>query len=139
VALFRCTGPAGGSAAPAPRDSRASAATRHDNLLAVRHERREVDELELRLPRRSAGAREGIRDTRPRLQAIETGPTHRADDVDEDLRPLRAGRARGRTRDVNGWRHVRRVRPQRRAADQRERDDPDNGRDQRTAAVLKEL
>jgi hypothetical protein len=40
---------------------------------------------------------------------------------------------------VNGRRDVRRVRPQRRAADQRERDDRDNGRDQRTAAVLKEL
>jgi hypothetical protein len=74
------------SAAPAPRDPRASAATRHDNLLAVCNERREVDELELRLPRRSAGVREGIRDTRARLQAIQTWPTHRADDVDEDLR-----------------------------------------------------
>jgi len=63
-------------------------ANRNDHLRPVCKRRSEIDQREVGAPGRSAGTRDGVRDTRPLREAVETGPPDGSDDVDDQLGPL---------------------------------------------------
>jgi hypothetical protein len=111
-------------------------AARHDDLFAVGDARSEVQELELGLAGGTAGARDGVGDPSAVRNPVEARPPHGTDDVDVELRG-RCGAARSRHAD---WRrHDRRLRPEQKAAAQREDEDEHDRCDEHTTPIQSDL
>ena len=83
MAFARLTFAPGPDAAP-PAAAPGRDTPRHDDLLAVGERRREVDERDVGLRRRAAGAGHRVGHARSLRQAVEPSTTDRADDVDDD-------------------------------------------------------
>ena len=138
VALFRWTGPEAapppGVGATAATDPRAG----HDDLLSVCDPGGEIDELDLRLGRRPARARDRIGHARPVAQPVQAGPSNGPDDVDVQRR--RGELTRLGRRDTQRRRNGRRLRrPQQELARQHERQQQHHARDDDSPPIESDL